>query len=51
MAEVRRSFTDGVAVDCKPSVEDGNVEERFGLCYCVKWVCEVVDVEGEWRSM
>ena len=51
VAEVRGGLADGLAVDCEPSVEDGNVEERFGLRYCVKRVCEVVNVKGELMSM
>ena len=51
VAKVRGRLADGVTVDCEPSVENGNVEEWLGLCYCVEWVGEVVNVKGEWRSM
>ena len=51
MAEVRVSFADWVIVDRKPGIEHGDIEQGFGLCKCVEWVCEVVNVESEWRAV
>ena len=51
MAKVRGGLADGVAVDGEPSVENGNVEKWFGLCNCVEWVGEVVNMKGKWRAM
>ena len=47
VTEVGRGFTDWVAVDGKPGVEDRDVEEWFSLCEGVEWMSEVVDMEGE----
>ena len=51
MAEVWGGFSDGVAVEGEPGVEDGNVKKWFGLCNCVEWMGEVVNVKGKWWAM
>ena len=44
MAKVWGGLSDGMAVESEPGVEEWDVNERLGLCNCVEWVSEVVNV-------